>query len=23
MSAVAGPDGKLRCPWGATDDELY
>jgi DNA-3-methyladenine glycosylase I len=23
VSAVAGPDGKLRCPWGATDDELY
>ncbi|KQU61353.1 3-methyladenine DNA glycosylase [Rhodococcus sp. Leaf278] len=23
MSAVAGPDGRLRCPWGATDDELY
>ncbi|KAA0922446.1 MULTISPECIES: DNA-3-methyladenine glycosylase I [unclassified Rhodococcus (in: high G+C Gram-positive bacteria)] len=23
MSAVAGPDGKLRCPWGATDNELY
>ncbi|MBY3987941.1 DNA-3-methyladenine glycosylase I [Rhodococcus fascians] len=23
MSAVAGPDGKLRCPWGATDEELY
>jgi DNA-3-methyladenine glycosylase I len=23
VSAVAGPDGKLRCPWGATDNELY
>ncbi|OZC72970.1 DNA-3-methyladenine glycosylase I [Rhodococcus sp. 06-418-5] len=23
MSAVAGPDGRLRCPWGATDDDLY
>lgn len=23
MSAVAGPDGKLRCPWGATDDSVY
>ena len=23
MSAVAGPDGKLRCPWGATADALY
>ena len=23
MTALAGPDGKLRCPWGATDDELY
>ncbi|OZE43574.1 DNA-3-methyladenine glycosylase I [Rhodococcus sp. 05-2254-6] len=23
MSAVAGPDGKLRCPRGATDDSVY
>lgn len=23
MTAVPGPDGKLRCPWGATSDELY
>ena len=23
MSAVAGPDGRHRCPWGATDNELY
>lgn len=23
MSVVPGPDGKLRCPWGATEDELY
>ncbi|MDJ0392334.1 DNA-3-methyladenine glycosylase I [Rhodococcus sp. G-MC3] len=23
MTAVPGPDGLLRCPWGATGDELY
>jgi DNA-3-methyladenine glycosylase I len=23
MTAVPGPDGALRCPWGATDDQLY
>ncbi|WP_338886202.1 DNA-3-methyladenine glycosylase I [Rhodococcus sovatensis] len=23
MTSVEGPDGKLRCPWGAVDDELY
>lgn len=23
MTAIEGPDGKLRCPWGAVDDELY
>lgn len=23
MTAIAGPDGLLRCPWGATEDELY
>jgi len=23
VTAVPGPDGKLRCPWGATDDDLY
>lgn len=23
MSAVPGFDGRLRCPWGATEDELY
>ncbi|WP_072805500.1 DNA-3-methyladenine glycosylase I [Rhodococcoides yunnanense] len=23
MTAIPGPDGKLRCPWGAGDDELY
>jgi DNA-3-methyladenine glycosylase I len=23
MTAVAGPDGKLRCPWGAGSDALY
>nr|WP_296773813.1 DNA-3-methyladenine glycosylase I [Rhodococcus sp. (in: high G+C Gram-positive bacteria)] len=23
MTAVPGPDGLLRCPWGATDDHLY
>ncbi|MET4049817.1 MULTISPECIES: DNA-3-methyladenine glycosylase I [unclassified Rhodococcus (in: high G+C Gram-positive bacteria)] len=23
MTAVPGPDGLLRCPWGATADDLY
>lgn len=23
MTAVAGPDGRMRCPWGAGTDELY
>ncbi|SNS88769.1 DNA-3-methyladenine glycosylase I [Rhodococcoides kyotonense] len=23
MTAIAGPDGKLRCPWGAGVDPLY
>ncbi|ORI21697.1 DNA-3-methyladenine glycosylase I [Rhodococcus sp. 1168] len=23
MTAVPGPDGLLRCPWGATQDDLY
>lgn len=23
MTAVEGSDGRLRCPWGATDDEMY
>ena len=23
MTAIAGPDGNFRCPWGAVDDELY
>ncbi|AYJ50820.1 DNA-3-methyladenine glycosylase I [Rhodococcus sp. P1Y] len=23
MTVLPGPDGKLRCPWGATEDDLY
>ncbi len=23
MTAIAGPDGRLRCPWGAVEDQLY